>query len=228
MKNLSRLFRNDLRSPMSALLNTSHIFKYYINKNDFKNLLKASTEIDLTIRNINNMLDNLLHWHLSNTGKIVNHPMLLNLCDVFDNCIELYSEYAKSKSIEINYKPPDKVLVFADLNMVQESVKNILCNAIKYSMNNSSIYISISKSGNNAEIEICDEGIGIPDQIIKSLDKDIRFNPVIGTKGEKGFGLGLSVSKKFISECGGSISLSSKKPEGTNVSIHLPLAENVN
>ena len=219
---------HDLRSPMSALLNTSHIFKYYIGKNDFRNLLKASTEIDLTIRNINNMLDNLLHWHLSNTGKIANRPSLINLCEVFDNCTELYEEYARSKSIDFTYGVRDEAYVYADFTMVLESVKNVLCNAIKYSPNYSSIYISISKLENYAKIEIRDEGIGISEHVIESLERDVRFKPVNGTKGEKGFGLGLSVSKKFINECGGSISLSSIKSEGTNVNIMLPLAEKIN
>lgn len=224
---LFSIISHDLRSPVTAILNTSEIFRYYINQNKFDKLLSVSEEIDLTVRNMSMMLDNLLNWHLTNTGKLAIRPTTINMHDIFNSCSRFHSKYAYSKSIEVTYQYSGDIFIYADYDMILEAIKNITCNAIKYSRNNSIVIVTSKTFEDEVEITISDKGTGIPEEVLESLETGFTSTPVSGTNGEKGCGLGLLISKQFVIENGGKIFIESKKSKGTKIRIKFPLAVEV-
>ena len=97
---------------------------------------------------------------------------------------------------------------------------NLLSNAIKFSPSGGKICISAKEISSRVIIEIQDEGKGISDSVINSLDKNEAITSTMGTDGEVGTGLGLGLIKKYLSEMNGHFNIS-KNTIGTLVEINL-------
>ena len=122
---------------------------------------------------------------------------------------------------EISRRSPS--LACLDRKLLRSILANLLSNAIKYSPQGGEVKISLTFSSNNARIEICDRGIGIPTE-----DRPQLFEPFHRGKNVcriSGTGLGLVVVKKCIDLHGGSIALDSLPNKGTTVTVTLPLIQ---
>ena len=126
---------------------------------------------------------------------------------------------ADQKQIKFNIECPDSISkVQADNEKTAWVLTNLISNAIRYSYDNSTIYLSIIETKNNVQISVRDRGQGIaPQYKDKVFDRYFR---VPGTKKE-GTGLGLSISKEFIEAQGGQISVETEFGAGSKFSITL-------
>ncbi|MCB0282756.1 MAG: ATP-binding protein, partial [Calditrichaeota bacterium] len=105
--------------------------------------------------------------------------------------------------------------IFADFNILEQAILNVLQNAIEVSPVNERITVKASKS-RNLIIEISDHGPGID----KSILKDV-FQPFFTTK-EKGTGLGLAITKRLVELSGGNIDVKGNTPNGTVFILTIP------
>jgi signal transduction histidine kinase len=138
-----------------------------------------------------------------------------NLTKVIRENIELLSENANQKKLNINFNQCDDCFVLADEEMITTVLRNLLNNAIKFSPENSSIKFSISADAEFYKVSIKDQGIGISpadQQLLFNLNNDVR---TIGASKEKGTGLGLVLCKEFIELNGGRIGLKSEIGKGS-------------
>jgi len=126
---------------------------------------------------------------------------------------------ADQKQIKFNIECPESISkVQADNEKTAWVLTNLISNAIRYSYDNSTIYLSIIETKNNVQISVRDRGQGIaPQYKDKVFDRYFR---VPGTKKE-GTGLGLSISKEFIEAQGGQISVETEFGAGSKFSITL-------
>ena len=126
---------------------------------------------------------------------------------------------ADQKQIKFNIECPESISkVQADNEKTAWGLPNLISNAIRYSYDNSTIYLSIIETKNNVQISVRDRGQGIaPQYKDKVFDRYFR---VPGTKNE-GTGLGLSISKEFIEAQGGQISVETEFGAGSKFSITL-------
>lgn len=105
---------------------------------------------------------------------------------------------------------------------IQEVIGNLLDNSIKYSNSGSTIKVSASKENNDILIQVADQGVGIPSNVLKNIfTRFYRSHRTKGTIG--GSGLGLYLAKSIIEAHHGHIEIRSTEGEGTNVTIKLPL-----
>ncbi|MGL4774200.1 MAG: sensor histidine kinase, partial [Clostridium sp.] len=106
--------------------------------------------------------------------------------------------------------PEDEVLLSFDRVEMGRAISNILGNAIKYNPSNTRLFISLEKSEAFVVIKICDDGVGINEELKANI-----FEPF--TRGDSsrrsvgGTGLGLSISKKIIEMHGGDLTLESEE-----------------
>ncbi len=142
--------------------------------------------------------------------------------DILDEVIELENTRAKNNSIQlIKDYSPEIDMVEIDPNGIHRCVLNLVSNAIDAlnGMENPKIVIKTHKLNDQKFIiQVQDNGIGMPEEIQKRL-----FTKFMSTKGSKGTGLGLKITKKIIEEHGGNIYVSSKVNEGTTFTIKLPI-----
>ena len=99
---------------------------------------------------------------------------------------------------------------------------NVISNAVKFSNRNSTVNIYLESTEKDLTVNISDQGIGIPDDILSVIFDVFTTSRRVGTFGEKSTGLGLSITKRLVELHGGSIQLFSKEFEGTIVQLTFP------
>jgi len=129
---------------------------------------------------------------------------------------------AFSKSILLSFNPEQELFVFADRNMMQTILRNLIGNAIKYTSRGGSIVVNAIIKNNNPEISIADNGVGMDEETRKNLFVLNKQNSKYGTENEKGTGLGLILCKEFIEKHGGRLNVKSELGKGSTFTFDIP------
>jgi len=176
-----------------------------------------------TSQNLLLLLENLLNWAKSqmNDHKLVKKSFDIN--EVISNNIHLFNETARQKGIDLQFAYRDIPNVYADKDMVDFAIRNLLSNSIKFSGSGDRIGIELMSIQESIQVKIRDTGIGMNSDQIDALEN--RRGESIsrtGTGEEKGSGLGFSTTKDFIKRNGGHIKIYSEVGKGTSIVFTLP------
>ena len=215
------IISHDLRSPFNSILGFSELL--WKNTDDFSKpeIKKIAADIYKTGNETIDLLDNLLEWSRSQTGRLEIDPEDFSLKEVVDDTIDLLNENAKRKNITVLNEVPVHTTIFADKNMIGTVMRNLLSNAIKFT-HNGNVRIEARDLDNFVEFTVNDTGVGIKQ---KNIEKLFRLETEFSTRGtanEKGTGLGLVLCKEFIEKNHGEIDVKSKEGEGTSFILKLP------
>ena len=118
---------------------------------------------------------------------------------------------------------PEDVSIYADRNLLSTILRNLISNAVKYTLNGGQVRVFCEQNSNEITISVEDTGIGMSE---KQLDNLFRLDSNVtmpGTSEEKGTGLGLILCREFVDMHQGKIWASSKPKEGSIFSFTLPL-----
>ena len=217
------IIAHDLKSPFSSIIGFSELLikqvenKQYDKINSFSNIILSESKRSMEL------LTNLLDWSRSQTGIIKFNPENINITKIISNCIDLLQANADQKNIKIKYKYSKEIYVLGDKNMLHTVIRNLICNSIKFTNNNGIVEIEAITADNNLIISVSDNGIGIPNNVIRNLFKIDKTISTDGTNNEKGTGLGLILSKEFIEKHRGTINVKSKIGKGTTFFFEIPL-----
>lgn len=214
---------HDLRSPMASIrmvlnLVVNAMSPEIIGPELFELLDKANRERE----EVHDLLDNLLKWTKSQTGRLTVVRQDLDLNDIIPGVVDIFEMIAQTKKIELKYQgSSNPVVVIADNDMLKTIVRNFLSNAIKFSPENSSIEISLNVEGDFAKVSVRDHGVGIAPERIDSIFK--KGETTYGTGGEEGSGLGLQLCADFARKIDGDVMVESVLGEGSTFSVLVPL-----
>lgn len=214
---------HDLRSPMASIrmvlnLVVSAMSPDTIGPELFELLDKANRESE----ECHDLLDNLLKWTKSQTGRLTVVLQDLDLNDIVPGVVDIFEMIAVTKKIKLQYTGTSTPLkVRADNDMLKTIVRNFMSNAIKFSSEGSVIEISMKKEGNFAKVSVRDHGVGISSDRIDSIFH--KGETTYGTGGEEGSGLGLQLCADFAHKIGGDVMVESVLNEGSTFSVLIPL-----
>lgn len=181
------------------------------------------TMANQTTEDVFSLLDNLLKWTKSQIGKLNVVYQDVDLVEVTDGVIEIFSMVASLKKIKIREMKPEKMMVNADIDMLKTVVRNLLSNAIKFSKENSEVLVKMEEVDGMAVVSVQDHGCGISEEGQKKLlHTDTHFS-TFGTNNEEGSGLGLLLCKDFVVKNGGKLWFTSKEGEGSIFSFSIPV-----
>lgn len=181
------------------------------------------TMANQTTEDVFSLLDNLLKWTKSQIGKLNVVYQDVDLVEVTDGVIEIFSMVASLKKIRIHEMKPEKMMVNADIDMLKTVVRNLLSNAIKFSKENSEVLVKMEEVDGMAVVSVQDYGCGISEEGQKKLlHTDTHFS-TFGTNNEEGSGLGLLLCKDFVVKNGGKLWFTSKEGEGSIFSFSIPV-----
>lgn len=211
---------HDLRSPIASVKQLIEIILSDYDLTDTESISELLQIIQQTTSTTYDLLENLLAWANSQRDDVVFMPTKVNLYETINACILLLDETAKSKNISIHNQISPNQLVYADQNMLMAILRNLLTNAIKFTLPHKNIYLSVINSGIDISISVKDEGVGISSENLDKLFKSTEYLTTYGTSGEKGTGLGLLLCKEFVEKHGGRIWAESQK--GTTFNFSLP------
>ena len=113
--------------------------------------------------------------------------------------------------------------VYADRDGIERVVLNILTNSIKYTPEKGTIKIYVGYIYNDAYVKIIDNGLGIPEEDLNRIFERFYRVDKSRTREMGGTGLGLSIAKEILDKNNGSIDIKSKKDQGTEVVIRIPI-----
>ena len=214
---------HDLRSPMASIrmvlnLVVSAMSPEAIGQELYDLLDKANRESE----ECHDLLDNLLKWTKSQTGRLNVVLQDLDLNDIIPGVVEIFEIIAQTKKIKLVYEgTAEPLVVRADNDMLKTVVRNFISNAIKFSPENSSIEISMAKEGDFAKVSVRDHGVGIASDRIENIFH--KGETTYGTGGEEGSGLGLQLCADFARKIGGDVKVESSLNEGSTFSVFVPL-----
>jgi len=213
---------HDLRNPFNALLGFSEILYEGAGELDTEMIKSYSKFLNEAARSGYNLLENLLHWSLSQTGKIEYSPQRLSLFDIIDQAVDTLKNVAMLKNIELSFTTEKQRYVFADSNLTDAVLRNLISNAIKFTHKNGKIDISTQLNETEVIIIIQDNGVGISPDMLKTVFGIKIKKGNLGTENEKGTGLGLTICKEFVEIQRGRIWVESELSKGSRFCFTLP------
>lgn len=219
------IIAHDLKNPFVTLLGFSEILLSDFKELQSEEVLYYISEMKKSADLSHSLLQNLLQWSRSQTGKIEYHPQQLELKNIIRQNILLVKKSAEKKSINIMNNIQAELKVKADEDMLNTIVRNLLTNAIKFTSKDGIISVDASSQYGCAEIRIKDSGIGMDEETVNKLFRIDVTHSTSGTENETGTGLGLLLCKEFIEKHGGKIWVESKENVGSTFHFTLPQKE---
>jgi len=217
------IIAHDLKSPFNAILGFSDLLLDNHEKYDVEKREKIIKLVNKSANTAFDLLENLLTWSRSQSGKINYSSEKLDLKPLLIDVLHDLQVVATKKNIQIVDEIYEKEIIIADKNMISFVLRNLISNAIKFTDKNGRVTVFSMKFDNNFhEISVYDTGMGISEDRIRDLflvDKNISTPD---TENETGTGLGLILCKEFVEKHGGKICVESKVNVGTKISFTVP------
>ena len=222
--NLVSTISHEFRTPMTTIRTSAELIEMYIEGHNFVHsaqLQKRINTITEEIDRIVELMNAVLTISKNDAGKTNFKPVAFDLQQICLGVIETsYSHQIDGRKVKTHFDG-DNFTVFADKNLMEYTLFNLLNNAFKYSEGSGDIVLNLKSINNQIEIQIIDFGIGIPEKDIPKLFN--TFFRANNTEGIQGTGLGLYIVKTFTNRNSGTIQVTSELGKGTQVSLHFPL-----
>ncbi len=219
------IISHDLRNNLGSFRNVTKLlldsFEYFSKEE----MMESLSLISSTSQRVYTLLENLLEWSRSQTGRIPFNPEVFNLYLPVNNIVELLKANAKVKSINLVSEVSEFCYVYADVNMINTVLRNLVTNAIKFTPENGTILIKVQHNIDAVIVTVEDTGVGISPENLSKLFRIDENITTIGTANEQGSGLGLILCREFIEKNSGTIWVKSEFGKGSKFKFALPFEE---
>ncbi len=213
---------HEIRTPLNGILGLTSIIK-----DIYAEHIKTEDEelfagIDHSSKRIIRTVDMILNYSRIQTGEFPASPREIELSSICENLVKEFNTAAKGKALELSFKNKidKKVMLFGDEYSITNSISNLIDNAIKYT--NKGFVDIILYNGDEGEVllDVKDSGIGISEGYIQHIFEPYQQEQMGYGRAYEGVGLGLPIVKKFLGLNNATISVVSKKGEGTTFTIN--------
>jgi signal transduction histidine kinase/tetratricopeptide (TPR) repeat protein len=216
---LFSIVSHDLKDSISSIKAFLDLLKEdSISKEEFNDLIPELSE---NANNASSLLFNLLNWSKSQMQSLEPKPELFNIQDVFHTKMALVEQKVEDKRIVL-IDESQRDFIYADKSMIEIVIQNLITNAVKFSRTGDVITVSNQDVNGKALICIEDTGVGISRENIDKLFNANKNFTTVGTKNEKGTGLGLTIAKDLVELNDGRIWVESTQNVGSKFYIELP------
>ena len=214
---------HDLRSPMASIRMVLNLVVQSTSADTVgPELYTLLDQANRESEEVHDLLDNLLKWTKSQTGRLNVVLQDLDLNDIIPGVVEIFEMIAQTKHITLDLqKTEDPLKVHADNDMLKTVLRNFMSNAIKFSPENSTIQILMTNEGDFARVSVKDQGVGIAADRLDTIFH--KGETTYGTGGEEGSGLGLQLCQDFARKNGGDCYVESVEGQGSTFSFTVPL-----
>ncbi len=201
------LLSHDLRSPVARIMGLSNLIKLDENPEN----VEYAEYIYNDCKNLLTLLENILLMFREDTTAF--EAQNVNLKGLINESVNFFTLAAGDKQLTLTADIDEDLVINVQAGLFTQAIRNILGNAIKFSKEGKSIFITAQKKGQEVSITIRDEGVGMKHEDLLKIFERFTKAGKKGTNGEASFGLGLYLSKKIIEKQGGKITAES---EGVN------------
>lgn len=183
-------------------------------------LLKAFNTSKRQLENLEKLTEDLLRVSQILAGKLVLNLKMVNLSELVREVIKNFETESQRAGCLVNFIDEPNVIGTWDKLMVEQIIVNIFTNAIKYGAGKP-IDITVSKVDGKAILKVRDNGIGISKENLGKIFE--KFGRVSSIKNFGGLGLGLYISKEYVSAHDGTIQVKSNLDQGSTFIVELPI-----
>ena len=176
-------------------------------------------------QNLQLLLDNLLNWAKTQMNDHEISKKSFNINKLIKTNIELFKDNAYRKKVKMVFEDINSYKAYADKDMVDFIIRNLLSNALKFTRNDDTITVEITQVDDYLKIDVNDTGIGMSqNQIEQLLHSEGENFTTKGTENEVGTGLGFSICKDFVKRNNGKIEITSTEGQGSSFSFTIPIS----
>jgi signal transduction histidine kinase len=218
---LFSIVAHDLWGPLNSLkVLMDHLKEKRLSEQEISGmLLEFRRNVDYS----SELVGNLLFWATSQLDGVVVSPVCLQLQPLVRDTISLFSHQAGQKNVILIQKLDLGLHGYADRDMVQMVIRNLISNAIKFCRPGDIVTVSSTRTGSDIEICVADTGIGIKEEILEKIRRKESFTSY-GTAREKGTGLGMLLCREFTETNGGRFRIESEWGNGCQCYFTLPVS----
>jgi signal transduction histidine kinase/CheY-like chemotaxis protein len=214
---------HELRTPLNAILGWMRLMRG--GSLDESKRAHAFEVIERNAEAQSQLVSDLLDVSRAVTGKIRLNPSQMDLANLVDMTIEGVRPAAQAKRIQIEAELERNSVLRADPDRLQQVVWNLLVNAVKFTPKGGRVCVSVRQKDSDLEIEVRDDGEGIPAQFLPHLFESFRQSDGGAARPHGGLGIGLSISRHLVELHGGSIEASSEgSGRGATFLVRLPIS----
>ncbi len=205
------ILSHDLRAPLTSLQSVLELVTGdALNESERRELLEKLRD---QVFQLTEFLDTTLHWTKSNFNEIVPARTHVSLNEVSDRVVKLYQRLCLEKQLRVQTHLADHSMR-ADPEIVAVLIRNLVSNAVKYTPVGGYINIRSEKKENTVILSIENSGVAIEaQQITRILARD--YTSKVGTSGEKGLGLGLTLCQQLLDRMGGTLEIERSSDQST-------------
>lgn len=218
---LFSVIAHDLRSPMYAMRNLfRNVHQQNLPAEEVKGMIPdVLMDLNYTI----GLMENLLQWSKTQMQSSAAKPEEVEISKTINEVLHLMHLQAEAKQIYIDVKQKTQVFAFADKDMINLVLRNLISNAIKFTPQQGTIEIGVNDLSSFVEIYVADSGVGMSKEALHKINEN-NFYTTRGTSSEAGTGLGLMLCKEFLHKNGGQMHIESEPGKGSTFSFTLPRA----
>ncbi|UII33217.1 tetratricopeptide repeat-containing sensor histidine kinase [Fulvivirga ulvae] len=219
---LFSIISHDIKSPLNSLRGFSHLLINHIDKISQDEIKEMGSQINQSLENLNELLDNLLAWSTRQSGQAKLNIAEIELNELIGKNIALYNLTASFKQIRLVNDSEEHVVALADYNSVHTILRNLISNSLKFSYPNSEIVITAKQNKDYVSVTVKDDGVGMSEKVISKLFDLSKQKSQKGTSNEKGTGFGLVLCQQLVHENNGTIMVKSDVRMGSEFTFTLP------
>jgi len=214
---------HDIRDPLAVLVSLMELMRDEM-KACGEDHEEVVNEMGQQIENTFTLVESLLDWFQSQRGGMMFIPAVWNLSQAVQTNMRMLQVRRERKRIHISSEISDDTYVYADKEMLDLIIRNLLSNAIKFTNFGGSIVLKADQVEGKVVVSVSDTGQGIPPDQAKTLFQESYPTSSMGTAGERGVGLGLTLCREFVQINGGDIWFDSAPKQGSIFYFSIPLA----
>ena len=219
---------HDMRTPMNAIMGFTGIAMKKNPSDEVKNCLE---KIDESSEYLLSLINDVLDLTRVESGKVKYNPLPADLKSITDSALDITKGFLTNRDISFKIQREEAKIpnVLVDPVRLRDVLVNILSNAVKFTPDGGTIIFEArcqEKGGDgyiNMHYRISDTGIGMSEEFTKEVFEEFVQEDADVRTQYHGAGLGMAIVKKYVDMMGGTISVQSKKHEGTTFTVDIPL-----
>lgn len=213
---------HELRTPLHGILSFASFGLRNIENGKTDDLFRYFQRIQHCGQSLVTLVNDLIELSRMESGKVQLHLKPVDLGALVGMAADEFRNRAQKRDMRIEFTPPEeRIVVPADDMQLAHVLRNLLDNALKFSPEASVIELRCLGNPQTARVEVCDRGVGIPeDELDAVFDKFIQSSKT--RTGAGGTGLGLALCREIIAAHEGRIWAESRNGGGAVLCFEVP------